>query len=177
RQWGSGEPGAGDRERLLCTPGEGAGTLVGALHEHREAFEDPRELFRHEFLVGVEVGAELEVLVDGEAREHSAVLGHEGDAAPGDLRAGFVVDRLAIEVDGSPARPVGSGDRGEGRRLPGPVGTYQGNELPLLHPQVDPFQRGDRAVAGPQVFYFEQAHSSFSVGSVGTTPAEAWLPR
>jgi hypothetical protein len=95
-----------------------------------------------------QVGAEVEVLADGEGPEEAAILGDDRQAAADALRYRATRDVLARDGDG--ARP-GADDpehRLERRRLARGVAAQQAHELALADVEVDPLEDPDLAVVG-----------------------------
>ena len=97
-----------------------------------------------------------QVLGDREIGKHLVALGHQHDAAAGDLVRRVVLDALALEGDGAlgDARVVEAEEarnRAQRRGLAGAVATEQRNDLPGLDRERDPLHRGDHTL----VHHFE----------------------
>ncbi len=96
-----------DGEHLLLAAGERPGRLPAALPEHREERENALEVGGHAGPVAAGVGADRQVLLDGEAREDLAALGREAHAA-GDELPGRAGRRPVAPRGGSRRRPGGT---------------------------------------------------------------------
>src|SRR5918995_1292691 len=113
----------------------GARPIEGSLHVRREVR-----------LVRTLEGAHLEVLGDAHAREQPATLGALRDAALHDRVSRGARDVLPLERDVPLPWAVDAIDGPKGRGFPGPVGTYEGDDLALADTQRDALQRVDRTV-------------------------------
>ena len=112
----------------------------------------------------------LEVLPHGERRERAHAAGHLEHAAPGDLggRGGGHVD--AVEDDRAAVGLDDPRDGAQQRRLAGAVGAEQGDDLALVHLEVDVEQHLHAAVADVEVADEEQLRPSLPalVGHLGS---------
>src|ERR687897_237705 len=111
------------------------------------------------------VSADQEVLLDGEAGEQPAALGHEGDTEADPAIGGHAGERRAGERHGSARGTQGAGDRVQERRLPGPVGADHRHRVALVDRQVHTEQRLELAVVRVDTGDLEQSRAH-----AGTTP-------
>jgi hypothetical protein len=84
----------------------------------------------------IEIAAHLEILGDTHGAEHVALLGHEREAEPADLRRSLAGDILVLEQDMAGARPQQAGDQLEQRRLACAIGSDERHDLAGLDVQV-----------------------------------------
>src|SRR5690349_14768432 len=133
---------------------------------------EPREQLEHAGTVGrnVRIGprvrAHREILLDGQAREHSAPLRHEDQARAGAAKRGNPRELAAAEADRAARRRREARDRAKRRGLARPVGPDQADELPSLDLQRYPFHRAYAPVAHLQAADLQELHS----GSSRATP-------
>ena len=107
----------------------------------------------------IEEAAHLEILGDAHRAEHVALLRHEGEAEPADVRRVQPGDVAILEPHMAGSRPQQPGDQLEQRRLAGAVRADQGDDLARLDPQRRPaHDLVGRAVAAAQVGDLEEAH-------------------
>ena len=118
-------------------------------------------LFRHR------EPAHLQVLLDGQAGEGPAALGHLDDARGDDLVRGDRTEVPSVEANGPGARADDPGDRVEGGRLARAVGADERDDLALLDRQRHALEGVDVAVVGVDVVDFEQRHRQ-TVGAPGS---------
>jgi hypothetical protein len=110
-----------------------------------------------------DVGAEQQVLLDGQAGEDAPPLRHQrhpGPHPPLDRPAGDVV---ATDQDPAAARRDQPDDGLQQARLPGPVGPDDRDRLADVHPQADAVQGLDVPVAADQVLDGERGHRRSSI--------------
>ena len=131
QQLRAGDEGLAEREHLLLAARQVAGLLVPPLAQDREVLEHLLGGLLHVLRVLAEQPAgQVEVLLDGERREHALAAGHQHDAGapPSRWRRAGDVDA----VEGDRARPTGD-DRPEiaaqQRRLAGAVRAEQRDDL------------------------------------------------
>ena len=138
QELGAGDEGLPQREHLLFASREAAGRCVPSLAQHGEGGEHVFGRVPHmRRVLPEEPGGGLQVLADGECREHAAPAGHLGDAeARGGVGVG-VGDVSAVEDDGAPDGIEQAADGAQQRGLAGPIGAEQGHDLALLEFQVD----------------------------------------
>jgi hypothetical protein len=101
------------------------------------------------------VGAQPEVLLHGELGERAPALGDVGDAEPGHRVGALAAQGASVEGD-APRRADHAADGSQRGGLTGAVGAQHHRDLPLLDPQVQAPQDGDRAVAAAHVLELEQ---------------------
>src|SRR2546425_6401556 len=89
-----GDQRAAEREHLLLAARERAGRLCAPLAELREVAEHPRGVVLEAVAAAARVGAEAEVLPDGELADDPAPLGYVRDSEPGDRLGSAAVDPL-----------------------------------------------------------------------------------
>ena len=144
QQPGSSGEGAGDSEHLLLPSGQQPGATPGEIPEGgKVAVGD----------VGVEAlaaVAESEMLGDGEPEEQTATFRHVGDPETGARARRAAGEIVAAEQDAPVQRADDPGDRPQRRRLTGPVGTEQGNDLALADRQGDLADDGRFAISSCQ---------------------------
>ena len=85
---------------------------------------------------GTQVGADEQVLLDGEPGEDHPPLRHVAQATPGPLVGGQARHVLAVELDEPRGDAQEPDDRLEERRLPDAVTTDDGDDLPGAHRQT-----------------------------------------
>src|SRR5690625_1445078 len=124
---------------------------MGALLKNRKAVEHVGTHLRDVTTVTTEIGPEIQVFIDGQTREDTAILGNEGDATSGNLCATSALDFTTVKDNRSGMRTVRTRDCGQGRGFPGTVGSDKRNEFTLINTQVDSLQCWDRAVPHTEV--------------------------
>ena len=138
---------------ICCSPPDSVPPgLVAPLGQQREVLEHLVQqllLARLADAGAVEAGAQ--VLHDGEQLEDAAVLGHVGDAEPGDLVGGHAGDRLAFEQHLALARADEAHDGLERRALADAVAAEQAHHLAPPHRQRHAVQDVALAVEGVDV--------------------------
>ena len=116
--------GAADREHLLLAARERAGLLAVALLQAREIAVDALDVGGDLAAVAARHGADLQVLLDGLARERAAALRHMRDAEPHDVFGRACRDRLAVEAD----LAVGAAHAGERAQRGGLAGAVRAEQ-------------------------------------------------
>ncbi len=147
---------AADRGHLLLAAGERGAGLMPPLLEHREQRED--RLDRPGPGHGAAVGADQQVLLDGQRRKQPPALGHQRDAEAHDLGRAERADRLAAEINAPGLARQQPGDGLEIGGLAGAVGADDRHGLALIEPRVDAEQRLKVAVESDKVGGFEERH-------------------
>ena len=150
QQPGPRHQGAADRAHLLLAARERAGLLRLALLEPREQAVRAIEVLGDAVGVRALVGAELEVLAHGHAREQAPALGALRDAELDDVVRRTAGDVVAREGDlPRPWRddPV---DRAQRGRLARAVRADQRDDLAVVHLERDALERLDAAVGRAQ---------------------------
>ena len=140
---------AGDGEHLLLAAGEAAGDEVALLLQDREHGEGVRHVLLHP-VVGVEEGAEAQVLLDRQVGEDLPALGRLGEAVADALVGRDGGEALAAEGDGAAGDRLDAGEAAQERRLAGAVGADDGDDLAGVDREVDAVQHLDAAVARAQ---------------------------
>jgi hypothetical protein len=154
---------AADRQHLLLAARQKARRLRPALLEHREIGIDDFEILGDARALAA-VGAHAQVFSDREVREHLAPLGHMRQAHAHDPVGVHPVDPGAVELDLALLRVHQPRHRLHQRRLAGPVGAQDGDDLAFLHIQRHAAQRHDRAVESLDV-----AHLQHGLGHCATS--------
>ena len=137
---------AADGEHLLLAARERAGGLTAPLPEDREEGEDALEVRLHGGPVAARVGADRQVLLDGEAREHLAALGREAHAARDELPRPPAVDSGPREADLAGVRAHQARDGVERGRLPRAVRAHERHDLVRAHLERHVVNRADCSV-------------------------------
>jgi hypothetical protein len=125
---------AADGQHLLLAAGEDAAGIVGALPqrgEHREHVVD-----RPASGAARVLGAEEQILADGERGEDVAVLGHVPQTLTRDDVRRQAADLLVPEADGAGGLHVAH-DGLDRRRAPDAVAAEETHDLALTHAQID----------------------------------------
>ncbi len=141
--------GPGHGQHLLLAAREGRGLLAAPLGEAREVridlLERPAARLGH-------LGDD-EILLDGQAGDDAAVLGHEADPGARRLVRPHEVQRLARQMDLALLELGigGPGDGPEGRGLAGAVAAEQRHDLPLAHGEADALHDVALVVVGVDV--------------------------
>src|SRR5215472_8888772 len=105
---------AREGQHLLLAAAQRPGLLPAPVGEPREVGEDSFELGLDR--AAACVGAEAEVLPDGQLRERATALGHVSNPEPGDTVGAEPLELAPGEADG-PRAAHGAGDRAERGRL------------------------------------------------------------
>ena len=136
---------AADREHLLLAAGQRAGRRLPHRIEHRKQGEDARKL-RFQIGVAARPGAEPQIVLDRQRREHLPPFRHLRDAERHPPVRGQSLDRLAVEADRAAGDRLHAGNGAQQRRLAGAVGAEQRHDLAGATSQRDAVQRLDAAV-------------------------------
>ena len=132
-------------QHLLLAAGEGTGHLLAAFFQAGELFKDPLH-------IGVDVAApagestHVQIFLHRHLEEDPPSLGDQGQSLGNNLMAGYMVQRLAHELDmaGLAVEQAGNGVQSGG--LAGAVGTDQGHDLALIDLKGDALDGVDAAV-------------------------------
>jgi hypothetical protein len=164
---------ARDLEHALLAAAQGTGELVRALGEHREEAPYFLDARREQRLVGEEIPAHAQVLVDRELRKHAVVLRHVGDAG-GEDAVGREPEDVASLQPGNQIE-----HRLEKRRLARAVVPDDGDDLGLLDAQRHALEDAPAAVARAQASHFEhcRAHPRYASMTRGLACTACGLPR
>jgi|GEM_PF-3559823 len=143
--------GARDRQHHLLAARQASRPLAPALRQHREQRAHALHVLRDGFGIAARIGADEEVLLDGERGEDLPALRALDDAGAHDPRGGEAREiglalRPLIE-DRSRLRAQQAGDRHQRRRLASPVGADQRDDLAGAHRQGDVLEHMGRAAA------------------------------
>src|SRR5206468_7683137 len=103
---------------------------------------------------------EQQVLLDREAREQSAALGHHRDALADDLMRRERADRAPAELDHVGGAAKRAGDSAQKGGLAGAVGADDGDRLALLDRHVYVEERLEIAVEDTQTARSQQGHEA-----------------
>ena len=148
---------AAHREHLCLAPGQAARELVEPVGQTREQLEHRRErLVEHWALTPPDEPAQLEVLLDGVAREDPAPLRHQADPQPGDPGGHDAVGATAVDLDLAARGLQQSADGLERGGLARPVGPQQGDHAASSHHQADVAHRVDVTEPHTQVRHLQQ---------------------
>ena len=143
---------AGDGEHLLLAARERAATLGAPLAEDGKDAEHALEVFVE--MTGRGRGrAHLQVLQHRHAGEDAPPFRRMGDAAAHDAEGGQVGDVLAVEGDGAAGGARVAANRHQQRGFSRAVGADQGDDLALVHLQIDAAKRLHRAVERMHAFH------------------------
>ena len=104
-----------------------------------------------------QVGADPQVLADGEVAERAAPFRHVGDAEGGDLVGPQAADVLAVEDDAA-TRADGAADRAERRGLAGAVRAEDADRPVLRNAQRHAVEHLHGAVGRGDVLELKQRH-------------------
>src|SRR5690625_3027666 len=176
--------GAAHGEHLLFPAGHGAAHLVEAFRQAREQFEHVIEVLLQLRAVLTQVGAHLQVLFHGQAREDAPVLRNDGHAA-GDVFGGrHRVGPFAAEVHLAFAAADDAEDGFQGGGFAAGVAAEQADHLAAVDDHVHVVQYADGPVVGGDVVQFQYrggfAHGrspSSSLRSALRPSSAARLPR
>ena len=124
---------AAHRQHLLLPAREIAGRQRAPLLQRREQIVDA--LQRVVILRMAAVGAELEIVLHRERREHLARLRHLGDAARDTRMRRQPVDILTVELDTAARLRLHARNHPHQRGLAGAVVADEGNDLALARPR------------------------------------------
>ena len=105
----------------------------------------------------VAMPAQEEVVEDRRVLEEFDVLEGPGNAHLGHPVRADLGDVLVLEAKGSLIEAVEPVDAVEDGRFPGPVGSDDGEDLPLFYLEVDPVQRPQPAETDGDVFASKNA--------------------
>src|SRR5207245_6222419 len=130
---------ARDGQHLLLAAGERAARLLLALGEHWEVAVHALEVLRDTAAPAPRVGAQAQVLLDGEVHERAAPLGRVADAEPHQVFRRAPVDALPREADLA-RRADHAAHRAQRRRLARAVGAQNRGDAALLAGAVDAVQ-------------------------------------
>ena len=119
---------AADGQHLLLAAGQRAGLLVAPLLQDREAREHALHVLHHLGLVAAHVGAQAQVLLDRQAGEGAAPVGHVGHAHAHHGLGGLADQLLAVEQDAA-AGLDHLAQRAQRGRLAGAVGAEDGGDV------------------------------------------------
>src|SRR5690606_40113714 len=108
-------------EDLLLAAGEGAGQLPGPLPQDREQVDHVVQVGPHRRVATTGVGAQPQVVDDGQAGEDLTALGDQADAGAGALLRAPVADVLTGQHDTAGGGSQVAGDRLEQGGLAGAV--------------------------------------------------------
>src|SRR5258706_863783 len=151
---GRGHERAGKCEHLLLAAAHAAGELLAALGEPRKGLEAERQVVGDVRARRGAVGAEQQVLFDGQAREQPPAFRHQRDTEVDDLfgRAPGQLVFDAVYRRGDPARPRphDAHDALHDRALAVAVGAEQGHGLAVVDGERDAVEHLYRAIAGAQ---------------------------
>ncbi len=125
------------RSRLLATP----------LLKARKEAEYALEILAHFLPIAAHIGAEAQVLLDGQIGERAAPVRHVRDAETGDVLRRQVADRPPAEANVARAANEPA-ERSQDRGLAGAVGAEQGRRAAILDREIDPAQRPRLPVPG-----------------------------
>src|SRR5258707_2182829 len=161
-QGGAGHERPGDRQHLLLAPRERARLLSAPLGEDREVPVDLLVVLTEARLLPSGVGAEPQILLDGQIHERAAPLGGVRDPEAHDVLGGLAVDSLAIEAHLT-AGLHHSTHRPERRGLAGSVGAEDRGNSAALHRERESVEDLGPAVLGGQVFRLQESRHQFSL--------------
>src|SRR6266511_3626268 len=145
-----------DGAHLLLAAGEAACELPAPLREAGERREDLLEVPRGVLADAWGVGAEVEVLADGELRPELPPLRHERDAELGAGGGGHADERAAAVANVAFARRPDARDGAEGGRLPGTVRAEERHDLSLAHLEGEAVEDLDVAVEDVDAVHAEE---------------------
>src|ERR1700686_1239584 len=158
-----------DRQHLLLAPGHLGAGVISALLEDGEGAIDALRRPRG----GEERRRQDQILLHGQGREDRALLGDEGDSAPGDLVRLEPADLDALEADGAALLAQDADDRLQGRALPGAVAADQAHHFAGAHGQADSAQRLALTVIGVEILDLEQRSLGALVHASASSPRYA----
>ena len=136
-----------DRRHLLLAAREQGRRRRAPLAEHREQFVDARE---SPGPGPAAIGAELQVLLDGQAWKEPPSFGNHGNALTNHGMRGQRADRTAIEGYHRRAARQRARDRAQEGRLARAVGADDGDRLAFIDGQIDVEECLEIAVESPQ---------------------------
>src|SRR5690625_2404189 len=176
--------GAAHGEHLLFPAGHGAAHLVEAFRQAREQFEHVIEVLLQLRAVLTQVGAHLQVLFHGQAREDAPVLRNDGHAAGAAFGGRHRVGPFAAEVHLAFAAADDAEDRFQGGGFAAGVAAEQADHLAAVDDHIHVVQYADGPVGGGDVVQFQYrggfAHGrspSSSLRSALRPSSAARLPR
>src|SRR5216684_2570258 len=152
----------GDRQHLLLAPRERARLLSAPLGEDREVPVDLLVVLTEARLLPSGVGAEPQILLDGQIHERAAPLVGVRDPEAHDVLGGLAVDSLAVEAHLT-AGLHHSTHRPERRGLAGSVGAEDRGNSAALHRERESVEDLGPAVLGGQVFRLQESRHQFSL--------------
>ena len=128
--------------------------MPAPLPQNREVSEHALHVGGHRFAVAAGIGAKHQVVLDREAGEGAAPVGHVRDAAPHDFLGRLAVDRRAVEDDFA-GHLDHAAHRAQRRGLAGAVGAEDGRDAAPADREVEAEQHLGRSVAAFQSGDFE----------------------
>ena len=157
------QPGLGhqrpaDCHLLALAAGELAGGLAPSLLQDREEVEDPRHGVGD--ALGADVGAHLQVFLDGHGGEDVALLRHKAHALAHALLRAQPGDVLAVEPDRALPQHDHAEDRLHRGRLARAVGPHDHGDLTLLGLDGAVADDVRAAIAAGHAFAGEKAHDA-----------------
>ena len=140
---------------MLLATGHGAGQLVAPLFEARKNRKHLVDVSLDAVLIVANVGAHLQVLDDGHAREHAAAFRHHGQALLDQVPRALALDAAAqvFNVPGVDRQGAGNGLHGGG--FARTVGADQGNEFAFMHFKIDALDGLNAAIGHLEIADFE----------------------
>jgi hypothetical protein len=131
---------------ICCSPPDMLPHLAHPVAELGEELDDPVDIG-----VAIAPPAQAEVVLDAQAREEAPSFGDVGDAEVDDLLDRLTGDGLARGRNLSLPDRHHPGQRPQQRRLAGPVGTHERDDLVARTVEVDVPEHLHPAIAGRQV--------------------------
>ena len=165
QQPGVAHQGTSDSQHLLLTAAEGASQLVTSFGQAGKEVVNPLTGPRDFCLVVDGEGAEVDVLLNGQGAEHAPALGRLADPGLHHTMGLHLVQSLAFKEDLALGRSHQSTDTEQRGRFPGPVCPKNGDDLALVHGQVDPVKHLDIAIPHMQIVNYQQHQSSSSLSA------------
>ena len=149
---------ARDRQHLLLAAGQAAGRLPPSLAEDGEDGEPGCDVLRDLRRRRHRIGAQSQVLLDGEVGEGAAPLRNVGDAEADAVGGACRRDVDAVEKDRAARRNLAR-QRPQRRGLAGAVGAEQRHHVALVDHEVDAVNDVDASVARMKTTDAQELHA------------------
>src|ERR1700727_2860734 len=153
---------ARDRQHLRLAARQRSRLLAAPFGEAWEQTEHAIEILADALPIGAHIGAEAQVLLDGEINKRAAPIWHMRDPKTGDVLSRQRPDWAAAKTDVACAADEAA-QRPQDRRLAGAVGAEHRGHAAALDLAIDPVQRPRRTVPGFEAPHLKDWRGQFAL--------------